>query len=671
MTRLKIGVFALLVVFFVGLSGYAYFINQHDQLNLLARDNLSAIANLKATQIESWLSERRSDAEIIYDNYVFVDPLLAWLGDKRSPVLKKEIETWMASLCSDTSYSSILLLDPQGKITIDYIKNGETSLQHEQLEIAEAARTSQIIMGDLHRDVEGNISLDIFVPVRNHKKLTVGLLVMRVNPALFLYPMIQTWPVPSRSAETLLVRRDGEEIVFLNELRHQKNTALKLRFPLNSRNLPAALVARGFTGLIEGRDYRGVPVLAIGRSVPRTNWHIVAKVDASEVYLPMVWVGLRAVAFGTLIFCLFGAGLYFLINRQSKAVLTLQNYYLQRSQELALVGSWDLDLKKNILIWTDETYRIFNIPVGTPLTYEKFVSFVHPDDQERVDKAWQTALTTKSYDIEHRILVDGQVKWVREKARLQVDKQGQVSRGIGAVMDITEYKRLVNIRDEFVNTVSHELRTPMAIIHEGVAQVLEGIHGPVNEEQTRFLSTTLRSIDRLGRIINNLLDISRLESGKMVAKKEMIDLAQLARETAASFRPQAEKKGLALKEQLPAGPVNLCADRDEITEVLTNLIGNALKFTSQGEIGIAVSDRDAVVECSVTDTGRGIAADNLPKVFEKFTQFGRVAGPGEKGTGLGLAIVKALLDLHDGQIRVESRENAGSKFTFTLPKNIC
>jgi signal transduction histidine kinase len=203
-----------------------------------------------------------------------------------------------------------------------------------------------------------------------------------------------------------------------------------------------------------------------------------------------------------------------------------------------------------------------------------------------------------------------------------------------------------------------------------VAQVLEGLHGPINEGQNRFLSATLRNLDRLGRIINDLLDISRLESGKMEAIKEPIDFARLARETAAAFRAPIDKKGLEFVERIPDVPIMLSADRDELVEVLTNLLGNAIKFTERGRIELEIRELGQEVECSVADTGRGIAQRNMPKLFEKFTQFGRIAGGGEKGTGLGLAIVKSLIELHDGRIRVESIENAGSKFIFTLPKNL-
>ncbi|MFA6169388.1 MAG: PAS domain S-box protein [Candidatus Margulisiibacteriota bacterium] len=893
MTRSKSGIagglwffiFVVLTLLAVCLIGLTYFNNQRDQLKILARNNLTAITNLKVDQIENWHQKQMEDAAFINEIPLVTKPFLLWLEGGRSAELKQEVLTWMRILKKHHKYENLCLVNRAGLVLLSENKNSPINIVDEQKLILDTLRSKQSTLCDFHRGANGRIKLDIGVPIMNDGD-AAGVLILRIDPELFLFPLIQIWPVPSDSAETLLVRQQSGEVVFLNELRHKKDAALNLHFPVGTKYLPAAMAVRGVSRLLTGIDYRGVPVLAVGRPIPGTSWFIISKVDAREIYSPMLWIGLRAAAIGLLSLGLLGFGFYLIIRRQGEielieskenferlvsaspdavvaadlegkityasaealkmngiknleemigrnifelvtpeqrnaarksfqqtvetglikeleysllrrdgsqfvgsinAALTknatekpqgviitvnditykkalerivkdsavkfqslfdnmssgvviylyrqngsedfiisdinraaeqiekvnrqavvgrgvlevfpgvksfglfdillrvwrtgqpehfpiglyqdqrisgwrenyiyklptgevvavydditqrkqaeeklaIESYRLQKSQELALVGSWDFDITNDILTWTDETYKIFNVPAGAPVSYDKFVGFVHPDDRAAVISAWQAALVSKQYDIEHRIIVDGRVKWVREKAELQSDKQGKAVRCIGAVVDITDFKRLVNIRDDFVNTVSHELRTPMAIIHEGVAQVLEGIHGPINEGQTRFLSTTLRSIDRLARIVNDLLDISRLESGRMEAKKEPLDIAQLMRETLAAFRPQAEKKGLELIERLPAAPVILNADRDEITEVLTNLIGNALKFTDKGRIEISCEENDKEVGCSVADTGRGIAAANLPKLFEKFTQFGRVAGGGEKGT---------------------------------------
>lgn len=242
---------------------------------------------------------------------------------------------------------------------------------------------------------------------------------------------------------------------------------------------------------------------------------------------------------------------------------------------------------------------------------------------------------------------------------------------IGTVIilrDITKEKEIDAMKSEFVSTVSHELRTPLSITKEGISLVLDGITGEINEKQRKILLTSRDNMDRLARIINNLLDISKIESGKIELKREPIDMNALVSRVARSFESRIKSKGLDLKLDIADKSVMVYADSDKLIQVLTNLIGNACKFTQKGRIEVFCHDKDDKAECSVMDTGVGISPDDLSRVFEKFQQFTRIPGAGEKGTGLGLSIVKALVELHNGKIWAESTIGKGSKFSFSLPK---
>ncbi|MDD5348422.1 MAG: HAMP domain-containing sensor histidine kinase, partial [Candidatus Omnitrophica bacterium] len=183
-----------------------------------------------------------------------------------------------------------------------------------------------------------------------------------------------------------------------------------------------------------------------------------------------------------------------------------------------------------------------------------------------------------------------------------------------------------------------------------------------------FLSICLEDIDRLTRIINDLLDISKIEAKKVELKKSVVDMVALTRSVNLFFYPRAAEKGLELETSVSQDCIEAYVDRDKIIQVFNNLVGNAMKFTVQGKIELSVADAGDHLECCVSDTGRGIAGDDLPKVFSKFEQFGRTDGPGEKGTGLGLAIAKGIVEVHGGLLWVESRLNVGTSFKFTLPK---
>ena len=235
--------------------------------------------------------------------------------------------------------------------------------------------------------------------------------------------------------------------------------------------------------------------------------------------------------------------------------------------------------------------------------------------------------------------------------------------------DITARKQIDQLKSEFISTVSHEFRTPLAIIKEGISQVLDGICGEINKSQKETLTISLQAIDRLTRLVDGLLDISRIEAGHIEFKKDLIDIGQLVREIHVAFQARARNKGLVLKSIIPETPVSIYADKDKIIQIFTNLTGNALKFTEKGHVEIAVTDKGETVECSVTDTGKGIAKEDLSKVFDKFQQFARAIGPGEKGTGLGLAICKGLVEAHEGRIWLESMLGSGTRAVFTLPKH--
>ncbi|MFT5206964.1 MAG: signal transduction histidine kinase [Candidatus Omnitrophota bacterium] len=257
------------------------------------------------------------------------------------------------------------------------------------------------------------------------------------------------------------------------------------------------------------------------------------------------------------------------------------------------------------------------------------------------------------------------VKWSAERT----------NRGIKALytelqLKNEELEKLDGLKTDFISTVSHELRTPLSIIREGVSQVNDGILGDVNANQLKFLGITLENIDRLTRIINDLLDMAKIEAGKANIQKKKINIVHVVDRVKKSFEAQIMKQNLQLVINISDGIRDIYADSDKLQQVLTNLIGNALKFTEQGKIELKIvmdpSKKDFLF--SVEDTGKGIRPADLIKVLDKFSQFEREHGPGQKGTGLGMAISKAIVELHGGRIWVESIYGHGSQFYFSIPQ---
>jgi two-component system phosphate regulon sensor histidine kinase PhoR len=202
---------------------------------------------------------------------------------------------------------------------------------------------------------------------------------------------------------------------------------------------------------------------------------------------------------------------------------------------------------------------------------------------------------------------------------------------------------------------------------EGIAILLDGVAGEINDEQKNFLNIAKRNVDRLTLLINDVLDFQKLDAGKMRVNIQENDINEVVGEVQKTMLPSANKKGIDILLELDDNLPKARFDRDKITQVLTNLINNAIKFTAeQGEVSVCVQQQDEELVIRVSDTGMGIPKDALPKIFDRFY---RVHRPGKQiqGTGLGLAIVKKIVLMHGGRIEVESEVDKGTTFTVFLP----
>jgi PAS domain S-box-containing protein len=255
-----------------------------------------------------------------------------------------------------------------------------------------------------------------------------------------------------------------------------------------------------------------------------------------------------------------------------------------------------------------------------------------------------------------------------------LDDEGQITGCVHIASDITERKlaeekirEAMEIKSEFISMVSHELRTPMTSIKEGISIVLEGAAGQINNEQKELLGIAKRNLDRLARLINDVLDFQKLQADKM--KFNMLDssINEAVEEVYKAMLPSVKEKKLDLFLNLDNALPIIKFDVDKIIQVLINLINNAVKFTEKGHIIIATSKLENEIQVSVSDTGCGMKQEDLPRLFHKFEQLGKGEERKTGGTGLGLAISKEIVERHNGKIWVKSEPGEGSIFCFTLP----
>ena len=235
-----------------------------------------------------------------------------------------------------------------------------------------------------------------------------------------------------------------------------------------------------------------------------------------------------------------------------------------------------------------------------------------------------------------------------------------------AYHDVSHEKAVDRMKSEFISVASHELRTPMTSIKGSVDLILSGFAGETSPEMQELLEIAQKSCDRLVRLVNDILDLSKIESGQLKLNLERLDLTEIAVRAICSVKPLADKIEVRLRVDRPLPLPTVEADPDRIEQAITNLLSNAVKFSPpKGEVIVELTADEIWVQCSVRDQGVGIAEKDLHRIFGKFQQLSE--GRRRGGTGLGLAITRGLIDEHRGSIWVESHVGEGSRFIFRLP----
>jgi PAS domain S-box-containing protein len=353
----------------ISVSGYFYYQKQKKAAIRQQTIQLQAIADLKAANILNWRGERLGDAHLITENPFLTAELLAFLRDRSAGPRRESIRNWMAALRSFYHYQNILLLDGRGAVALA-LNEAYPLIGSDGPELMEAAiRRKEAIISDLQLSAAApRPYLDIAAPLLAAGRVA-GFVLLRVDPDQFLYPMIQSWPTPSPSAETLLVRREGDSMLYLNELRHRQGTAMKLRFPITSTELPAVQAALGKIGVVSGVDYRGIAVWAVLKPIADSSWIIVAKVDREEIErsirrsaLAIFLVAFSLVLAATML-------ILFLWQRQNARSRLLQQE--TESQKQALVQHFDYLTRyaNDIIILSNEAGNILEANERAMITY--------------------------------------------------------------------------------------------------------------------------------------------------------------------------------------------------------------------------------------------------------------------------------------------------------------
>jgi len=361
------------------------------------------------------------------------------------------------------------------------------------------------------------------------------------------------------------------------------------------------------------------------------------------------------------------------------------------------VGVWDLDLIADQAWRSLQHDRIFGYESLLPhWGKEIFSRHVLPEDRELVKQRFEEAFQNGHLEFECRIIrADQAVRWISAKGEVLRNEQGQPIRMMGAVIDVTERKRaeaekrkfvdrlaasnqelelrnreverVTKLKSKFLASMSHELRTPLNAI-VGFSELLaEGTPGQLNDKQKRFVNHIKQGSAHLLQLINDILDLSKIEAGQLELRCEGFQIKDALPEVLSTIRPLAMAKNIPIEQKME-NDQHVYADRVRFKQILYNLLSNAVKFTpKEGRIDIDCHGDGNSVCISVTDSGIGIRAEDQAVIFEEFRQVEGPAGTTHEGTGLGLAITKRLVEQQGGRISLESEFGKGSRFTFTLP----
>jgi PAS domain S-box-containing protein len=675
-----------LLVLGIMMGGYLYFMNFERNYREEVGRNLTAIGSLKVAELESYYKERLSDAGIFFKNPSFAAITRRFLDNPGDAGAKAELSSWLDLYQDSIQYYRIFLLDVRGESRIFTLGTPTPIAAAVSRRVPEALRAGRITFVDFHRNEhDGKIYLAILAPIHDPQASNrpLGVIMLRIDPEAYLYPYIKRWPSDSKTSETLLVRRDGNDVLFLNDPRFSHNAALNMRFPLNQTDLPAVKAVLGEKGVVEGRDYRGSPVTAYVAPISGTPWFLVARTDTAETYAPLrerLW----ATAMFT-VFMILSAGVTVaLIWRKQRAIIVEDRFKAsellhlseERFNNLFNQSPMGIALIDSLTGHIDAVNSVFaRISGRTPeeMLQIDYMSITHPDDQQKEADLMSQMKTgdIKGFQMEKRYLhKDGTNAWINMTiAPVKVEDEQQ-PRHLCMIEEITIRKKYeLELQqknaelERFTYTVSHDLKSPIITIKGFTGSLEKDLEQGNYQRMAGDLKRVSDAADKMDCLLRDLLEISTI--GRIINQSEPVDMNLLLDDVLAQLAGPLKNHNIAVTVQ-PGLPTVLC-DRRRMAEVLQNLLENAINYMGdQAEPQILFGMREEAGEniFFVQDNGIGIDEKYHQIIFGLFNKLDAESD----GTGIGLALVKRVIEVHGGRVWVESEgEGTGSRFCFSVP----
>jgi PAS domain S-box-containing protein len=679
-------VFALLAAGIVAV-GYVYYHGYEQHYRTEAEHKLLAIAELKTDELTGWRRERMGGAAAFFKNAAFSALVRRHFSNPDDAEAQSQLRSWLGQSQAGFSYGRVFLLDARSVSRMQVPDAPEPVAAHLSQDAAETLRCGKITFLDFHRDApDGPVYLAILVPIFDEEdgNRPLGVLALRIDPTTYLYPFISRWPTPSLTAETLLVRRDDDDAMFLNDLRFQKNTALMLRVPLTKKEQPAVMAALGQEGIVEGKDYRGVAVIAAVRAVPDSPWFMVARIDASEVYAPAkerLWIVIVLV--GAL---LLGAGAALGVVWRHQSVL----FYKEKFEAVeALRVSEE---KYRTLFQTMAQGVIHQSADGKILSAnpaaERILGLTLDEMQGRtsIDPRWRAihedgsdfpgqthpAMVALQTGREVRDVVMGVYNprtkshvWINVNAVPRIepgdDKPCQV---YATFDDITERKRaekqlagyqrrLRSLGARLALAEENERRRIAADLHDDVVQALALAKIKLQSLRAAHPDTAPATMEEIESMVGHAV----LSTRSLLFDLSPPPLYELGLEAAVEWlaeKTQTEHKlPVAVEDDRQAKPLSE-ETRGILFRAVRELLHNTVKHAHARQVRVAISRENPHIRVEVADDGTGFTPDKSHPHYDA-------------SGGFGLFHIREFLDYVGGSMKIHSEPGCGTRVILLAP----
>ncbi|MFA5164898.1 MAG: ATP-binding protein [Candidatus Omnitrophota bacterium] len=601
-------------------------------------------------------ADDKLDAKTPASREAFYDDMeRKWPGLKDDdPLLKEYLDNYVAvrlkTLSEDEGYmGEVFVTDRFGGIVASSRKTSDFYQADEDWwQYAYNGGNGADYVGDIEFDQSSKLwGIALAVPIRDGSGNIIGICKAFLEAGVFFNPL-QDFRI-GRTGHAAIINNKGDIIFHYGvEPMTMKICGGDCLEAINSRKAPY-FVGDDLTPH-EGKIFvvcADIPASLF--SMKDVSWKILIEQDEMEAFAPVnKFLFILVIVWSCMIAIIIPAG-YYLGGIFAKPINELHV-----ATEKVMEGDWDYRIEANTGDEIEQFAETFRDMISA-IKVRRDALITAKDELEVLSKQLEKRVGDRTKD-----LSDAQAASLNLLEDIQEEKE-----------KVEKYSRdlesALRIKADFTSMVSHELRTPLTAIKEGISLVIDGTTGELNKDQKEFLNIAKRNVDRLARLINDVLDLQKLESGKMTFSLAPGDINGVVREVYDTMITMVKDKALEIVLDLSGALPAISFDRDKITQVLTNLVNNAVKFTDKGRITVITEIKDGMVRVTVKDSGPGIHEEDLPRLFRRFEQLEKGTERKTGGTGLGLAISKEIVERHGGKIWAESAYGQGASFIFTLP----